>query len=97
MNMKTSADLGRRINEARRRADMTVGELARQLTVSRTVASDIVSGKRSPTPSIAQRLIELLDFERETEEDLRQMSEATYTSSALDSTMRVVRYEKPDD
>lgn len=87
--MGTGARLAFSINRARREAGLTVGQLARKLGVSRNVACDIVSGKRSPTPGIAIRLTEILEMDDETKSDLRRIKSATYTSSVLDGTMRV--------
>lgn len=95
--MKPNADLGTRINRARRSAGLTVGDLARRLDVSRTLVSDIVSGKRSPTPSIAGRLIQILDIDEDTRKALEQLTESTYTSSALDGALRLDRYERRVD
>lgn len=91
--MSDRANLALSINRARRESGLTVAQLARKLEVSRSVASDIVSGKRSLTPGIALRLMQILDLDDETEADLRRIRSATYTSSVLDATMLVDDYE----
>ncbi len=92
--MRPNADLGAKINKARQRAGLTISELARMLDVSRVVVSDIVSGKRSPTPGIAHRLVQILDLDETIRQDLAELAESTYTSSVLDGTMRLDKYEK---
>lgn len=90
--MSVGPDLGARINRARKRKGFTVGQLADELGLSRSLVSDIVSGKRTPTPAIAISLIAVLDLDDTTRSDLEELTESTYTSSALDAIVRLDRH-----
>lgn len=92
--MSGGPDLGARINKARKHTGLTVAQLAGQLGVSRSLVSDIVSGKRTPSSSIAAELVTILDLDEATKKDLSELTESTYTSSALDSIVRIDRHAR---
>lgn len=84
-----SSDLGRRLNRARRETGLSVGELADRLGVSRGLVSDMLAGKRSPTPPLVQKLTQVLSLDHQTRLELEEIDEVTYMSSALDGPIRL--------
>ena len=73
-------DLGARLNAARQRRNVSVHDLAQQMDLSVDNVRELLNGKRTPTPSIADHLIRLLDLDGEIVEELRATT-GRWTSS----------------
>ncbi|MDR9450481.1 MAG: helix-turn-helix transcriptional regulator [Acidimicrobiia bacterium] len=73
-------DLGARLNAARRRLDVSVRHLAQEMDLSVDNVRELLDGKRTPTPAIADHLIRLLGLEGEIVGELRT-SAGRWTSS----------------
>lgn len=72
--------LGSRLNTRRRALGMSVGELARRTHVSRSNIHALLTGKRSPTPEIGERLIEALELDDELANEIRALKGSVYRS-----------------
>ena len=74
-------DLGARLNAARVRLGLGVGEVARAGDLSGEHLRDILAGKRLPNGVVARRLIELLELDDETADLLIHHAEGGYVSA----------------
>jgi transcriptional regulator with XRE-family HTH domain len=74
------ADLGARLNARRRALGVSMAGLATTTGLSRSHVSSLMSGKRSPSPSVAEKLIEALELDDSFAAELRTLPGATYRS-----------------
>ena len=74
-------DLGARLNRARRHRGWSIREMARRCDISRELAHQIFTGKTSPTPDVAERLIDKLGVDMETAPQLRSLPSTQYIAA----------------
>lgn len=76
-------DLSSRLNRRRRELGMSVAELARRTDLSRSLVHALMTGKRSPTPAVAEPLIRVLEIDGELAETLRSIGVSRYESGEM--------------
>ena len=75
-----TADLASRLNARRRWLGISTSEMARAMDMSRSNVNSLMSGKRSPTPAVAEKLIETLRLDGELADELRSLDRSDYRS-----------------
>lgn len=73
-------DLASRLNTRRRSLGLSVKELAIRTDLSRSNLESLLSGKRSPTPAVVERLIGALDLDEAFADELRSLKGSRYQS-----------------
>ena len=64
-------DLGARLNAARQRQGVSVAALAELTNLSVDNVRELLNGKRTPTPTVTEGLLRVLDLEGEIVDELR--------------------------
>lgn len=88
-NEVPAPDLGARLNAARRKRRLSVAEVAEQCDLSRSTVRDLLSGRRTPTPDVAARLLRVLQPEPATAGELGRLSTSRWLSSSGSGEVRV--------
>lgn len=74
-------DLAARLNVARHRVSLTVGDVAERCDISPDHVRNLLAGRRLPTETIARRLIDVLELDDPTADLLILYSDGRYVSS----------------
>lgn len=77
---KVLMDLVSRLDTRRRSLGLSVKELAIRTELSRSNLASLLSGKRSPTPAVAEKLIGALDLDDSFADGLRSLMGSRYHS-----------------
>ena len=75
-------DLSSRLNRRRRELGISAADLARRTDLSRNHVESLLTGKRTPTPTVAEHLIRVLDLDDELADALRSLEGSHYKSAA---------------
>ena len=84
-------DLSSRLNQRRRDLGMSTGHLARATGVSRSHMEALMSGKRTPTVPISEKLIAALRLGSDFAAELRTLTESQYKSGFAQGPIRLTR------
>lgn len=79
-NSKVPIDLASRLNARRRFLGLSTKDLANHTGLSRSNVDSLLSGKRSPTPAVAEKLIKALDLDDDFAAELRTLRGSRYQS-----------------
>jgi transcriptional regulator with XRE-family HTH domain len=82
-------DLASSLNAVRKRLRLSISDVAERLGVSRSLAGDLFTGKRSPTPDQASHLIEVLELEGKLAEELEHIGDPHYVSTFGGGSVRL--------
>ena len=74
-------DLAARLNVARHRLGLSVGDVAERCDISPDHVRDLLAGRRLPTETVARRFIDVLELDDPTADLLIVHSDGRYVSS----------------
>lgn len=73
-------DLASRLNQRRRALGLGIKDLVERTDLSRSNLQSLMSGKRSPTPAVAEKLIAALELDDDFAAELRSLEGSRYQS-----------------
>lgn len=74
-------DFGARLNVARQRQGISVVRLAELIDLSADNVRELLNGKRTPTPAVAERLARALDLDEDLTDQVLSVAGGRWTSS----------------
>ena len=84
-------DLSSRLNQRRRDLGFSTGDLARVAGLSRSHMEALMSGKRTPTVPVSEKLIAALRLDSDFADELRTLTESRYKSGFAQGPIRLTR------